>query len=131
MMNRVVRIMTFAPFGRVDLKPIYKDLQLLDVKNTFFLETSKFMFKLKNDLLPIRFANHFESSDSSSSSQISSKYSLRSRIQINRVVTRLLASRSSIQIRGENLWNEIPDSIKNEASLTTFKRLIKFMLLED
>ena len=41
--------MTFAPFGRIDLKPIYRELKVLDVKDTLFLENSKHMFKLKND----------------------------------------------------------------------------------
>jgi len=122
MINRVVRIITFAPFGRIDLKPIYKDLQLLDVRDTFFLETSKFMFKVKNDLLPVRFAYHFENNNLISSLQ--SSYSLRSRVRVNRVVTRLLASENSIQVRGENIWNEIPDIIKHETSLYTFKRLV-------
>ncbi len=129
MINRVVRIITFAPFGHIDLKPIYKDLQLLDVRDTFFLETSKFMFKVKNDLLPVTFANHFENNNLMPSLQ--SSYSLRSRVRVNRVVTRLLASENSIQVRGENIWNEIPDIIKHEASLYTFKRLIKCMLLEN
>ena len=57
--------------------------------------------------------------------------SLRSRVRVNRVVTRLLASENPIQVRGENIWNEIPDIIKHEASLYTFKRLIKCMLLEN
>ena len=48
LVNRALRIITFAPFGRVDLNPIYKELKLLDVKSTFYFETSKFMFKLKN-----------------------------------------------------------------------------------
>ena len=36
LLNRAVRILTFAPFGHVDLKPIFKELYILDVKNTFF-----------------------------------------------------------------------------------------------
>ena len=128
LINRAVRIMTFAPFGRVDLKPIYKELGVLDVKNTFRLETSKFMFKVKNDLLPIEFANHFETADSLSNS--TNSYNLRGNSQRKRVTTRLLSSNRSIQVRGENFWEEIPDIIKANNSLNTFKRQTKCMLIE-
>ncbi len=49
LLNRSVRIISFAPFGQIDLEPIYKDLYILDVNDTFILETSKFMFKRKNE----------------------------------------------------------------------------------
>ncbi len=126
LINRALRIMTFAPFGRIDLKPLYSDLHILDVKNTCFLETSKFMFKRKNQLLPIRFANHFENRYSSTSNV----YDLRSGVRRNHIVTRLLSSESSIQIRGERLWNGIPDIIKQATTSTGFKRLVKCMLIE-
>ena len=45
--NRAIKIMMFVPFGPADLKPIYRDLKLLDVKNVFKLETAKDMFKVK------------------------------------------------------------------------------------
>ncbi len=39
--NRAVRIMSFAPFGRLDTKPIYTHFNILDVDNTFLLEAGK------------------------------------------------------------------------------------------
>ena len=128
LINRAIRIMTFAPFGRIDLKPIYKELGVLDVKNTFFLETGKFMFRVKNDLLPMRFANYFENADSSSSSENS--YNLRSNSRRTHVVTRLLSSNKSIQVRDENVWEKIPDTIRTNTTLNSFKRQTKCMLVE-
>ena len=59
LLNRVVRIMTFAPFG-IGTKPIFDFLQILDISQIFSLETGKFMFKSKNGILPIiTIANHF------------------------------------------------------------------------
>lgn len=71
LINRAVRIMTFAPFGRIDLKPIYKELKILDIKSTLFLETGKFMFKVKNDIVPVRVANYFETIDYPSNANFS------------------------------------------------------------
>ena len=125
-LNRAVRIMTFAPFGRVDLKPIFKELKILDVKCTNVLEKSKYMYKSKNHLLPVTIANHFEES-----SQVEShSYNLRSTGRPRSVVTRLLSSEKSIQISGERLWNKIPDSTKLFSSLSTFKRDMKSLLIE-
>ena len=36
--NRIIRIMTFAPFGRVDLDPVYRDLKILGLPELHFLE---------------------------------------------------------------------------------------------
>ena len=47
LMNRAARIITFSPFGHIDMKPIYECLEILDLKNAFLLETSKFIFKQK------------------------------------------------------------------------------------
>ena len=129
-MNRALRIITFAPFGRVDLNPIYKELKLLDVKSTFYFETSKFMFKLKNELLPTRFANYFETS-SVSSDQAEHSYALRSNVRRSHVFTRLLSSNKTIQIRGEKVWNEIPEDLKENISFNLFKKSTKNMLIEN
>ncbi len=126
--NRAVRIITFAPFGHVDMQSIFKELEILDVKNTHFLETSKYMFKLKNDLLPMRFANYFENDNHSTGT--TNTYTLRNTVRTTSIKTRLASSDNSIQIRGEKLWNEIPEIIKYDTSLPVFKRLVKCMLLE-
>ena len=60
LLNRIVRIMTFAPFG-IGTKPIFDFLEILDVSQIFSLETAKFVYKSKNQMLPIStLANHFE-----------------------------------------------------------------------
>ena len=41
--NRIIRIMTFAPFGKVDLDPVYRDLKILGLPELNFLEKAKFM----------------------------------------------------------------------------------------
>ena len=38
LINKAVRIMTFAPYGPLDLKPIYKELEFLDILQTFLLD---------------------------------------------------------------------------------------------
>ena len=40
--------MSFAPLGRVNAKPIFEHLNILDIRQTFTLETAKFIFKENN-----------------------------------------------------------------------------------
>ena len=39
--NRAIRIMSFAPLGRLNTKPIFKHLKILDVHETLTLESAK------------------------------------------------------------------------------------------
>ena len=53
LVNRIVRIMTFAPFGNIDVDSIYKYLDIPKVENTVSFETGKFIFKRENEPLVI------------------------------------------------------------------------------
>ena len=119
--------MTFAPFGRIDLDPIFDYLSILDLAKVSYLESSKFMYKLKNNLLPTKIGNYFESNTDRPATH---NYSLRKRNQIGSQITpRLVSGKNSIQYRGEIIWNEIPDCIKSCTSLTRFKKAMKSYLL--
>ena len=54
--------MTFAPYGNIDLNPAYDYLKVLDVAQIYMLETGKFHYKFKKDLLPTVIGNYFETS---------------------------------------------------------------------
>ena len=127
LVNRAVRIMTFAPFGRIDLDPIYDYLNILDLAKVSYLETSKFMYKLKNNILPTKIGNYFESNINRPSTH---NYALRERNRIGSQITpRLVSGKNSMQYRGELIWNEIPDCIKCCTSLKSFKKAMKSSLL--
>ena len=34
--HRAARIMTFAPFGRIDMKPVLDNIEILDIEDIFF-----------------------------------------------------------------------------------------------
>ena len=129
LLNRVVRIMSFAPLGRLNPNPIYKHLNLLDVNNTFRLERGKFIFKSKNDLLPITtIAKHF-----TRAAPNPLLYNFRNRINQTAVVPTVLLSehaKRSIQIGGNDFWNDLPIEIKTNESLNGFKKQFKKYLLE-
>ena len=127
--NRAIRIITFAPFGRIDINSLFKELKILVVSDTCFLEKSKFIFKLKNGHLPVTIANHFEYLTPNHATTYS--YSLRPSNRQKYIVPRLRSSENSIQVNGEKIWNKIPESVKQHSTLITFKRELKLFLLED
>ena len=58
--NRAVRIMTFAPFGNIDVQSIFKYLGVPNVIQTLKIETGKFFSKKQNNLqLTPSIANFF------------------------------------------------------------------------
>ena len=120
--------MLFVPFGRVDLDPIYDYLKILDVNKVKYLETSKFMYKMKNNILPVTIANYFEPPSYSSSTH---NYSLRKReAVVSKISPRLASGKNSMQYQGEQLWSEIPHDIQTCQSLIKFKRAMKSYLLK-
>ena len=125
LLNRVVRIMTFAPFG-IGTKPIFYFLKILDFPQTFSLETGKFVFKSKNDMLPIStIANHFERIRAAHSHNLHTA---------NHLVTPfvLLSSfkKKSIHYRGMEMWDDIPESIKLSDSFNIFKKTFTTHILQ-
>ena len=114
--------------GRI--KPIFKELNILDVKNSFYLETCKFMYKFKNNLLPVRMANYFTDNNENFLPS-NHAYALRPRKhRFTCITTRLVSGEKSIQIRGEKVWVNIPDEIKNHTSFVVFKREIKLKVFD-
>ena len=119
--------MTFTPFGRIDLAPLYECLNILDVDQVKYLETSKFLYKLKTNILPTKIGHYFEVL----SNAPNHNYLLRNRERSGSQITpRLVSGQNSIQYRGEKIWNEIPLAIRNCDSLKKFKKVLKISLLE-
>ena len=58
--HRAARIMTFAPFGRIDMIPILNYLEILDIDDIFLLETAKLIYKIKTSMVPIALGQYFE-----------------------------------------------------------------------
>ena len=125
--NRAIRIMSFAPLGRLNTKPIFKHLKILDVHETFTLESAKYIFKLKNSLLPIdTIARHFDVTNTTSRPvRLSRNYV----ISLVPAELRSQYARKSIQFRQTTLWQEIPADIQNCSSLSSFKCFLKEHLL--
>ena len=93
--------------------PHWEDLilSLVDVHETFTLESAKYIFKVKNSLLPIdTIARHFDVTNTSSRPVRLSRNSVISFVPAE---LRSQYARKSIQFRQTTLWQEIPAEIRN------------------
>ena len=125
LLNKAVRIITFAPFGPLDLEPIYRELEFLTLDQTISLEKGKFMHKKEKNLLPTVIANHFDAE-----ARPEHNYNLRRRQNNqNPFRSNTATGRNSIQFHGLNLWNELPEYLKDIDSIPHFKKLLKSHLL--
>ena len=84
------------------------------------------MYKLNNSLIPVAVGNHFELRNAVPTYN----YNLRNRGTMHRVDTRLESSEKSIQIRGEKLWEVLPENLRSSTSLKRFKRTLKSKLID-
>ena len=62
-LHKILRIMTFAPFGNIDLQPIYDHLEILNLDQMYLFELGKFLYKLHHNLLPSHFIGHYFEAD--------------------------------------------------------------------
>ena len=125
--NKAVRIITFAPYGNLDLRPAYNQLKLLTLEDTYKLEIAKFTYKSKNEMLPITIGNQFNVS----SEHIDHHYFVRNRQRTARVQCNSRTGEKSVQYKSLHLWNNLPAEIKNSESLNVFKKAYKNLLLEN
>ena len=98
-------------------------MSIPNLHQTFKLESAKFVFKSKNDLLPISdIANYWVRTPSTNRPVRQTRNNGMSSIQIA-----LLSNyaQKSIRIRGIDLWNEIPLDIRGDTTLNVFKRALK------
>ena len=118
--------MCYAPFGKIDLEPLYSILEILKVSQIYLLEVGKFVFKEKNNLLPVCIAKYFDARDIPQHG-----YNLRNRNETRgpNIVQRTLLGDKSIQKRGYDKWKDIPDEIKEIVSPILFKKKLKLHIL--
>ena len=116
--NRVLRIMTFAPFGRIDIDELYLKLRLLSLEKIHYLEKSKFMHKYYNNKLPGNFDNYFEIQTT-----VNHSYNLRNRNPPRQILS--IYADKMIKYNGLDIWNTIPNEIQNCQSLRLFSNKLK------
>ena len=110
----------------MDTSIIYDHLNIQTIEKLFNFESAKFLYKSKNDLLPLQtIATHFTQNAAPNHGHYTRPR--RGNAQISVVPYELLSTfaQKSIQHKAYNIWSEIPLHIRQAESLNVFKYFLK------
>ena len=126
LIHRAARIMTFAPYGRIDIFPLLNYLEILDIDDIFSLETAKLVFKVKHDMIPIPLRNYFDIRNNSAHG-----YNLRHQRDTSQsMIYRTRYAEKSLQYKIPFVWNDVPENLQGCETFTVFKKHFKIHLLQ-
>ena len=122
--KKAVRICSKASF-MAHSDPLFYRLKVLKVNDINTLFTGMFMFKYTKNALPSVFNNLF------SYNRCFHTYPTRNRNNIHLNNPRRLLAHKSLRHHGPDIWNAIPEIIKQSAFLKIFKRSLRENLLNE
>ena len=131
LVNKAIRIISFAPIGNINLSQIYKDLNLLTLSNVHALELGKFIYKEKLGYLPTAIGNYFPTSSNFTTHAYRTRVSSSTIPSNLNIIHRLKSSEKSVQFKCDILWTNLHDSFKSLETVNIFKRQYKKLLISE
>ena len=138
--KRVVRLMTFKdqfpeiPGPLFPSAPLFKELELLKVKEIFILQTAKFIQKCINVDIISNFDHWFKFNYEAHAHLTRSNYSYSTLDNTNNLFISFGRTTNYglklIKVSGPKMWNSLPLDIRIKKSLSNFKSSLKKYLLE-
>ncbi len=120
--KKAIRILTNSDYLS-HTAPLFKKLNILTLSQQYKLKLCLFMFKYNNQLLPTVFNNILiYNSDLHS-------HNTRGHTNFHLDFSRLVCSESSVRIQGPRLWDQLPEQITKLKSIVTFKRHLKYHII--
>ena len=123
--NRIIRILSFAPFNCHNIKILYEDLQILNLEQIHKLAKGKFVYKYKDGKLPSNFENYLVRTNDVHNHNLRSS-SLSSFVKVG---GRTSHSLKMIQYDAVKVWESIPNEIKKMKNSNEFCENYKCFLL--
>ena len=122
--KRAIRIITNSNYlSHTD--PIFHRLKTLKIQDIHTLQTGIFMYKYSHNQLPTLFHNRY-----SLNSNIHS-YPTRRSTDYHLVNPKIIIAQKSIRHHGPDVWNTLPNQIKQCSSLYSFKASLKNLLISN
>ena len=120
--KKAVRICTKSSYlSHTD--PLFNRLRMFKVYDINTLQIAIFMFKYHYEMLPPVFTNFFSYNNNLHS------YPTRTCNNIHLNNPKILLAHKALRHHGPDIWNTLPNSLKQITLLTSFKRSLKEMLL--
>ena len=123
--NKILRCISHTKIKQ-SVSPKYKQMKILKLYDIHKMELAKFMFKLKNQLLPENFNPLFVSVSAIH------KYNTRINQSDNKFLPRerTLFGQQKLEYKGVKIWNNLPNCIKYIPTLSKFSHSLKETILE-
>ena len=118
--KKYCRLITFSEF-RAHSKPLFVNLNLLNVYEIYKYQLSCYMYRLRNGQLPDTY-NFITNADVHS-------YDTRRKNDIRKDKHRTKCRANTVRFLGPTLWNQLPQVVKNISSFSLFKKRIKHFIL--
>lgn len=124
MQNKIIRAMLNANFTDPS-KPLYAKLQILRLDDVYKLELGKYMYQYINNNLPQPLLNMFEWTKDIHS------YQTRQQTYLRPFKHRLNVTKQSLLCKGPEVWNTLPEDIKQKYNLSSYVYTLKFSLTKE
>ena len=111
-----MRIMSFVKDSDYPSAPLFKDLKILPLTQSIETKYAKYMWKLKNGVLP---------------NCLSSNFTPNVRTHFSNSYSRLESLNRFILYEGPKIWDRLPVNITSKPSLTSFSNSLKTYFLNN
>ena len=120
--KKAIRVCTRSGY-RDHTDPLFVKLKWLKVDDINVLQTAIFMFRLNAKLLPDLFCDMFRMNSTVHS------YYTRQASNIHLINPRTVLAHKSIRHRGPDVWNALPQSLREWKKIQTYRKAIKNFLI--
>ena len=118
--NRTAQVITGVKYDEADHSSMLKDLNILNLRQPIKLDTVYVIYRIENGLVPDKVISWFTKCNSVHS------YNTRAAAEGNFAIPKMRTEKSkqAFIVSGTQLWNEIPDSVKQSQSIESFQEKI-------
>ena len=109
-LKKAMRIISFVKDSDYPSAPLFKDHKILPLSQSIEIKYAKYMWKLKNGVLP---------------NCLSSNFTSNARTQYSVSYSRLESLSRFILYEGPKIWDRLPVDITNKPSLSSFSKSLK------
>ena len=126
MQNRAARVITGISCEDADHNRIFKNLNILNVRQLVELNTASLMYRVENDLVPAHGRNMF-----TKCIEIHA-YNTRAANVGNYVTTKIRTEKGkqTFQQTGPKVWNKLPYFVRRSQSIESFQEKTKKLILD-
>jgi len=121
--NKVIRYMTNTPLSS-DISQKFKELNILNINELFFLESCKFMHKVYNKKMPGSFDEYFMDIDHNHDTRN------RHRLQYQLPNPKLNLGKKSVKYFGIKIWSKLDQQTKNVENKKPFSDKVKQLIID-